>query len=156
MQKCIHLCINMQASAQERRRAWPGSSANIRQENRENVAQLARVAAADTIQAGEFAGGVASGLASTDRRVCVKRGTWLVTVEPLASLVVCSRCIGCVDRLRVTGGALFGVVAFVDWLQWLADGVRVGYPCGALVCVAYMARLTMCIAWACCACCQCV
>lgn len=52
MQKCIHVCIIIQASAQECRRAWPGSSANIRREKRENVAQLARVAAADSVQAG--------------------------------------------------------------------------------------------------------
>ena len=37
MQKCIHLCINMQSSAQEFRREWPGSSANIRRKSGETL-----------------------------------------------------------------------------------------------------------------------
>lgn len=119
MQKCIHLCINMQSSAQEFRREWPGSSANIRRKSGKTLPswrelrRLIRSRRANLLEALR--------LACRGRIVgeCVKRSGW-------------------------------------RWLQVLADGVRVGYPCAALVCVAYMAHLTMCIAWACCVCCQCV
>lgn len=56
-------------------------------EKRENVAQLARVAAADTIQAGEFAGGVASGLAPSDRWRMCQAQRQRFAVKPLAALV---------------------------------------------------------------------
>lgn len=145
----------MQASAQECQHAWPGSSANIRQGKRENVAQLARIAAADSTQAADLLEALRLALRRRIVGECVKCSGWPVMVETLAAFVVCSRCVGCVERLRklaarcsvwpavdrrcvwecmqlaFTGGFAVGLHVcerFRYWrgLQALADGMRVG------------------------------
>lgn len=71
----------MQASAQECRRAWPGLSANIWQGKRENVAQLARVAAADMAQAADFLEALRLALRRRIVGECVKCSGWPGAVE---------------------------------------------------------------------------
>ena len=84
----------------------------------------------------------------------VKSGGWRFVVEPLAVLVVCSCCVGC-NPPRVNRASVAALVVCVqDSKQestqeekcnvWSAMGwifapyvLRVGYPCVALVCVAY-------------------
>ena len=93
-----------------------------------NVAQLARIAATDTVQAGGI--------------ICNGCG-WPCVVGSSANVSSAAADLSWLKRWR-------------RWLQSSADGVRVGFPCVALVCAAYMAHLTMRAAWACCVCCQCV
>ena len=48
----------------------------------------------------ELSAMVAAGPVPSDRRRMCQGGGWRFAVEPLATFVVCSRCVGCVDRLR--------------------------------------------------------
>ena len=73
MQKFIHSCINMQASAQECRCAWPGSSANIRRKSGKTLPswrelrRLIRPRLADRCKScGESGGYVSCWLAGVD------------------------------------------------------------------------------------------
>lgn len=54
---------------------------------------------------------------------CVKRGGWPVMVETLAALVVCSRFVGCVDRLRKLAARCFACLQLI--------GVMCGKVCSS-------------------------
>lgn len=137
MQICVHKCIIMQASAQECRRAWPGSSANIRRGNRESVAQLARIAAADTAQAG---GIVCNGCVWP----CVAGSSANVSSAAAASRSRTVGGVGCVDRLRKQAARRS---AWLRWLvcckNWRIACALVAYHPGAIL--ASVAALVECV-----------